>query len=310
VKWFLLRPVFLYPRIYAFFCYYRKRERRREIEERLLLCNEKWDREKIRSITMGIFERRGLKKLNRRLIPLFDPKLIEHFVKVEGLHHLNQAMGEGKGVILMSGHFGNPHLSINAMRTIGYPVKVLKGGELRKTKPSRGEYYESWDNTIFLHDRSRSDADKKERILDILHSGGILYQMADAAEGRKKEYVSFLGKEMGFPTGLIHLAHQAKAALVPLFHFYKNGRLRLVLHERIDGCWEEGEKGYGRIVASYAKLLESCILAHPEQYIGIYGPTVLNDYYQSHVAGKAPIGCAWKERKEGNSAITLGEEKK
>jgi len=286
LKFFLLRPAFLYPRIYAFFCYYRKKERRKEIEEILHFCNEKWDRGRMKAIAMGIFERRGLKKLNRRLIPLFDTHFIERFARVEGLDHLRQALEGGRGVVLMSGHFGNPHLSINAMRVMGYDVKVLKGGGLRRGKASRFEYYETRENTVFLHDPSLSDTDKKRRILDILRSGGILYQMADAAEGKKREYTSFLGKEMGFPTGLIYLAHQAKAALVPLFHFYENGRLRLIFEKRIDDDWKEGERAYGRIVARYAKLLEYYVLAHPEQYIGIYGPTVLNDYYRSHIAGK------------------------
>jgi KDO2-lipid IV(A) lauroyltransferase len=290
LKWLLLRPAFLYPRIYAFFCYYRKKERRKEIEKILLFFDKKWDPERMKVITKGIFERRGLKKLNRRLIPLIDTYFIDHFVKVEGLHYLNQALEEGRGVILMSGHFGNPHLSINALRVMGYDVKVLKGGVLRKAKPSRFEYYETWDNTVFLHDRSLTDADKRSRIFDLLQSGGILYQMADAAEGRKKEYTSFLGKEMGFPTGVIHLAHQAKAALIPLFHFYENGRLTLIFKETIDDHWKDGERGYHRIVKDYARLLESYILANPEQYIGIYGPTVLNDYYRCHVAGKTPPG--------------------
>jgi len=282
MKWLLLRPAFLYPRIYAFFCYYRKKKRRKEIEDMFLSLDPNWDAGRIKAMTMGIFERRGLKKLNRRLIPLFDSNFIKRFVRVEGLHHLDEALKEGRGVVLLAAHFGNPHLSINALRVMGYKVIILKGGELRKAKPSRFEYYESWDNTVFLHDRSLSDADRKRRILDILRSNGILYQMADAAEGRRKEFVPFLGKEMGFPTGLVHLAHQAKTALVPLFHMYGDGRLTLILRERLDNRWKEEEKGYGRILADYARLLESYILACPEQYIGIYGPTVLNDYYRTH----------------------------
>jgi lauroyl/myristoyl acyltransferase len=171
---------------------------------------------------------------------------------------------------------------------MGYDVKVLKGGVLRKAKPSRFEFYESWDNTVFLHDRSLSDDDRKRRILDILQSGGILLNMADAVEGRRKEFTSFLGREMGFPTGLLHLAHQAKAALVPFFYFYENGRLRLILEEAIDDHWKDGEKAYRRIVSEFAKRLEAYFLTSPEQYIGIYGPTVLNDYYRSHFGGRTP----------------------
>jgi lauroyl/myristoyl acyltransferase len=289
LKRLLYNLLFLYPAIYGFFCYYRKKERRREIENKILLFyDQRMNPGGLRRIVRGILKLRGLKKLNRRLIPLIDADFIEHFVKAEGLHHLDHAVKEGRGVVLMSSHFGNPHLSINALRMMGYNVKALKGGALRKANPSRFEYYESWDNTVFLHDRSLSGDDRKRRILDILQSGGILHHMADAAEGRRKELTSFLGREMGFPTGLIHLAHQAKAALVPIFYFYKNGRLRLILEEAIDDHWKDGEKAYRRIVTEYAKRLEAYFLAYPEQYIGIYGPTVLSYYYQSHRKGELP----------------------
>ena len=281
MKWFLYRLAFLYLKFYAFFCYYRKKERRKEIEEILHFCNEDWDRERIKEIAMGIFERRGLKKLNRRMIPLFDKHFIECFARVEGLDHLDQALKEGRGVVLMTGHFGNPHLSINALRMMGYDVKVLKGGRLRRAKASRFKYYETWENTVFLHDLSLAHADKKRRILEILRSGGILYQMVDAAEGRKKEFVSFLGKEMGFPTGLIHLAHQAKAAVIPFIHLYQKGQILLIFKDPIDDHWKDGEGAYKRILEECARILESYILTYPEEYIGTYGPTVLNAYYKS-----------------------------
>lgn len=275
MKWFLLRPFFLYPKVYGFFCFHRKKGRRREIEALFQRVDSHWDRKRIETITRSIFELRGLKKMNRRLIPLIDQGFVERFVRAEGLDHLDRALADGRGVVLLSAHFGNPHLSINALRAMGYPVKVLKGGVQRKARPSRFEYYETWENTVFLHDPSVSMEAKKKRILDILASGGILYQMADAAEGRRKEEASIFGRAMGFPTGLLHLAYQARAALLPLFHFYEDGLLKLRVHERLEDGWLEGEGGYARIVSRYAKLLESNIHDHPGQYIGIYGPTVV-----------------------------------
>lgn len=280
LKWLLFRPFFLYPKIYGFFCFHRKKGRRREIEALFQQVHAQWGGERIERIARSIFELRGLKKMNRRLIPLIDRDFVERFVKAEGLDHLDRALQEGRGVVLLSAHFGNPHLSINAMRAMGYPVKVLKGGAQRKARPSRFEYYETWDNTVFLHDPSVSMEEKKRRILGILGSGGILYQMADAAEGRKKAETLIFGTVMGFPTGLIHLAHQTKAALLPLFHFYENGQIRLIVHERVEDGWAEGEAGYGRIVSRYAELLEWNILQHPGQYIGIYGPTVIRAHFR------------------------------
>jgi hypothetical protein len=91
MKWFLYRLAFLYPKIYAFFCYYRKVERRREIEDKVqFFCNKGWDSKRMRSIVMGVFELRGSRKVMRRLILLMDAHFIKRFVKVESLHHLNR----------------------------------------------------------------------------------------------------------------------------------------------------------------------------------------------------------------------------
>ena len=112
--------------------------------------------------------------------------------------------------------------------------------------------------------------------------GSFPGQSQPSFENRLKENVPFLGKEIGFPTGMIHLACQARAQIIPLFFLYEKGKTLLILKEPIDGDWKEGEKGYREVVLKFAKLLETFLLAFPEQYMGIYGPTVVSDYYRSH----------------------------
>lgn len=217
----------------------------------------------------------------RYLIPLMDLQFIKQFVSVEGLHHLDQALNEGRGVVLMAGHLGNPHLSFNALRVMGYDVIVLKGGIPRKARYPRFQYYDSLERTVFVHDPSVTSREKRGRILEVLRTGGIIYHPADAAEGRIKGTVFLLGKEVGVPTGMLHFAHQAQARIIPFIHLYQGGKITLILKEPIDGLWTEGEREYGRILTEFAKLLESYILTYPEQYMGIHVPTVLSDYYQS-----------------------------
>jgi hypothetical protein len=73
-------------------------------------------------------------------------------------------------------------------------------------------------------------------------------------------------------------------------HLYQRGKITLIFKESIDGHWRNGERDYRRIMAEFAKLLESYILTYPEQYMGIYGPTVLSDYYRSQRKGFARAG--------------------
>jgi len=284
MKWLFFKLAFLYPRIYAFFSYYRKKERRKEIEEKFdFFFKEKWNAKKRRAIVRNIFQLRGLRKVAYYLIPLMDAHFIKRFVKVEGLHYLDRALKEGRGVVLMTGHFGNPQLGYNPLRMLGYDVILIKGGaprSARKSSRKKFRYVDTIENTIFISASSLPE-NYKGRILESLRSQKIIYYYGDTKEGRKKENVSFLGREMGFSTGVIALAHQAKAAIIPYIHLYQKGKIILIFKEPIDSNWMEGERGYKRIVEEFVKVFESYFLAYPEEYMGIYGPTVLDHYYRS-----------------------------
>lgn len=287
LNWLFFKLGFYYPRVYAFFCYYRKKERRREFEDEVIFFFKK-ERDPKR-IVKGVFELRGVRKMMRYLIPLMDVHFIKRDVKVEGLHYLNQSLKEGRGVILMAGHIGIPHLAFNALRIMGYEVILLSGVTPKKPKHPRFRYYDTHGNTIFVHDSSLSEVYKR-RILETLQSGKIIYYNGDAGVGRIKERLSFLGREMDFPTGMIYLAHHAKAAIIPFIHLYQKGKITLIFRGPIESYWKEGERGYKRIVEEFVKLLESYVLNYPEQYLGIYGPTVLAYYYRSHRNGYTVSG--------------------
>ncbi len=223
------------------------------------------------------------------LIPLLDHRVIDHFFKFEGLHHLDQVLKKGRGVVLMAGHLGNPHLAFCSFRAMGYDLILIKGGAPRKLKPRKHRYWETIEDTIFVYD-SELSSDYKERILGSLRSGKIVHYYGDTREGKRKERVSFLGREMDFSTGMIHLAHRAGAAIIPCIHLYHQGRITIILKEPIDHQWEKGEGEYRRIISEFAQLLETYILDFPEQYMGVYGPTVISEYFHSHTNERRP----WK----------------
>jgi len=290
LKWLLFKLAFFYPRIYAFLCYHRKRTKREEFEDKVLFFYpQETEPRRIKEIVKGIFELRGVRKVMRYLIPQMDDDYIKQYVEVEGLEHVDQALKEKKGILLMAGHIGIPHLAFNALRVMGYETILLSGVTPKTPKHPEIRYYDTPDKTIFTHDLSLSEIYKK-RILETLRSGKMIYYDGDAGEGRKKERVLFLGKEMDFPTGMIYLAHQANATVIPFIHLYQRGMTKLIFKASLDGHWKEGVEGYRRIITGFVKLLESYILTYPEQYLGIYGPTVASYYYRSHQKDAVPLG--------------------
>ncbi len=228
-----------------------------------------------------IFELRGSRKVMHYLIPLLDDRVIKKFFKLEGFHHLDQALGEGRGVVLMAGHLGNPHLAFCGIRSMGYPLILIKGTAPKQVKSQEFRYRENLEDTIFIYDPELA-ADYKERILKTLRSKKVIHYYGDTKVGKRKEKVTFLGRGIDFPTGMVHLAHRAGAAIIPCIHLYHRGRITILLKEPIDHAWEKGEEEYKRIVSEFANLLETYISNSPEQYIGIYGPMVLSEYYDSH----------------------------
>jgi KDO2-lipid IV(A) lauroyltransferase len=289
LKWLLFKLAFFYPRVYAFLSYHRKRTKREEFEDKVLFFYpEEKDPRRIKEIVKGVFELRGVRKVMRYLIPRMDDHYIKRFVEVEGLRHLDQALKEKKGILLMAGHIGIPHLAFNALRVMGYETILLSGVTPKTPKHPTFRYYDTPDKTIFTHDLSLSEVYKK-RILETLRSGKIIYYDGDAGEGRIKERVLFLGREMDFPTGMLHLVYQANATVIPFIHLYRRGKMTLIFKDPLDGGWRDGEGAYQRILNEFVKLLEAYILDYPEQYLGIYGPTVLSYYYRSFQKDAAPL---------------------
>ena len=288
MKWIFFKLAFLYPRIYAFFCYYRKKAQRLELEEKVrLFFDPDADPKKVKRAVRGIFEIRGSRKMQRYLLPRLDKDFVREFVMLEGFHHLDQALKRGRGVLMIAGHIGNPHIGLNIVRTLGYDLTIIKGGKTKIPRYPRFRYSDPLEFTIFTEDTSLSKT-ARERALEILRSPGrILYYSGDAIEGKRKVGIQFLGHTMQFATGTLHLAAQANAIVLPIIHLYRHGRIYVGLGEPLDGQWENGPDDYRRILEAFVKLLEAYIIPHPEEYMGMYGHTVLNACYRSY-KGQTP----------------------
>jgi lauroyl/myristoyl acyltransferase len=287
VKWLLYKILFIYPVIFSFFYYYNRKEWKNNVENKAVFFFNRKDPKKIKKIVRSIAELKGVRKVQKYLIPQMDRQYVKKFVNLKDIHHLDRAVKKQNGTVLMTGHLGNPHLAWTVLRILGYDITVLKGGgRPRSSKHSKYKYYDTNENTIFLHDPS-PEITYKKRIIDTLQSGKIIYHAEDVAEGKSGKEVVFLGKKMKFPTGMIYYAHQAEATIIPFFHFYKRGKMSIIFKEPIDNHWEHGEEEYDAVVSRYAKLLEHYILKYPEQYMGTYGPTVLSSYFNSHY--KVPL---------------------
>lgn len=164
--------------------------RRRVVERQLSLAfpdrDEEWIRRTARScfehvgreaMTLAPVARRGLDEVRRRLAAF------------EGRDELAAAFREGRGVILVSAHFGNWELAGSVPAAHGFPVDAVMQG-LRNQKLSR--YVEDLRKRLGMGLIDRTDA--WERLTASLAAGRMVAFVADQDAREKGVFIPFFGR--------------------------------------------------------------------------------------------------------------------
>ncbi len=175
---------------------------------------------------------------------------------VQGLAHLEAAEKAGP-VCAVTGHLGNWDLAARwfARRLPGFAVMAeeLANGRLFEAFVRLRERH----GMRVIHGRSSGTA-----LYRHLRRGGHAGLVVDRAFGHGVEAVPFLGGHRLFPSSGMRIARRAGASLLPVFLVRARGRFCLRIHPAIGPGSDP--------VAGFAGVLESEILAFPEQWCVLY----------------------------------------
>jgi KDO2-lipid IV(A) lauroyltransferase len=155
-------------------------------------------------------------KAGAELIFLMDrPVFLRRRVEIIGREYLDTALYKGKGVILVSAHFGNFPLMMAKLRLEGYKI----GGIMRPMRDNRVE-------KIFLAKRNRlgikviySQPRKAcvENSIRSLRNNELLFIPLDQNFGTGGVFVDFFGQKAATATGPVVLAQRTNATILPCF---------------------------------------------------------------------------------------------
>ncbi len=158
----------------------------------------------------------AMAKSGFELIYLMErPALLKQRVRMEGRENLEQALRQGKGVILVSAHFGNFPLMLAKLSLEGYTV----GGIMR---PQRNQMVEK------LFDKKRARFGIKtiysiprnacvHNSIRSLRDNELLFIPLDQNFGTGGVFVDFFGKKAATATGPVILAQRTGAVILPCF---------------------------------------------------------------------------------------------
>lgn len=181
---------------------------------------------------------------------------------IEGLEHIERVRAEGRGVLLLSGHFLTleicgrllcKHIPLAGMyRRHGAPAFewAVKRGRLR------------YAAAMFAREELRA-------AVKHVKSGGLLWYAPDQdMRGKDTVFAPFFGVPASTITATFQLARLTKAAVIPFFH-HRDGRGGYVL--RIGAPLEEipGEDEAAH-TARVNALIEQMVREAPDEYLWIH----------------------------------------
>lgn len=199
----------------------------------------------------------------------YSKKHLNHLVTIKGIEHLLAAQKKGRGVMLLTGHFGNWELtSLIAMSQlkplIGLVHAIRKSIRIKWFQRLLFNRVECYGMQIIGKDKASS------RIIRALKKNEIILFVMDQHSVLDKEgiAVDFFGHKAGTYRSLAFFAEKYGCPVIPLSSYRQiNGTHTFEFHPEL--LWEDysnKEQAIYNNTLRYNQKLEEFILAHPEQW--------------------------------------------
>jgi KDO2-lipid IV(A) lauroyltransferase len=181
------------------------------------------------------------------------------------LDHAVRVWKEGRGGLLVSGHFGNWELMVLAVRRLGVPVGAMGKDQSNEAVNEQLRQARTRSGITPLSSSRRG----LREVVRFLRRGGYVATLMDQDAGRRGMFVDFLGTPASTHVGTVSMAVRTGTPLLPGVLIDERGRSRIVLAEPWrppppEECSPDEAVRQG--VLYYTRFLEEQVRAHPENY--------------------------------------------
>lgn len=186
----------------------------------------------IRRAARQVFRNVALYYADMAYLPRLDPQeLFDKRLVVHGLFELLiPAAQSGKGVIMMSAHFGNPELVGQGLIPCGVKVFALT----EPLKPPQLSRMLDRIRSSKGHTFAPVSVGNVKRVMRTLKQGGVVVLMADRDIEGPRMLVPFMGEDVSMPTGPIEVALRTGAIVIPSFTTRKGYMLDAYCEEPLE----------------------------------------------------------------------------
>jgi KDO2-lipid IV(A) lauroyltransferase len=241
------------------------RRYRRVAIENLRRAFPDWTPQQVKTTAQRVFRNFGVSLAEFLKAPSMTQPEIERILTVVGLEHLDAAFAEGKGVLLITGHFGNWELMARYICMLGYPVAVIARDA---DDPGTTEL------VTMLRERSgyrvfpRGNAARL--VLKALRANEAVGILPDQNAG--DVFVEFFGQKAGSVAGPAVFHLRTGAPLVPLFNVRlpdDRHRVEILAPMRFEPSGD-AQADYQRIMQALHDVLEGYVRRYPDQWLWLH----------------------------------------
>lgn len=145
-------------------------------------------------------------------LPVILRQGINRFITAQGMHHLDQALAQGQGVLMITGHFGNWELLGAWLAQNGYPLRVV-GTPMEN--PGLDRIVVEMRNQAGYTNIARGAGTRE--IIRSLRQGCAIGMLIDQDTRVQGCFVQFFGHAAHTPTGPVLLAKKFGIPIIPIF---------------------------------------------------------------------------------------------
>ena len=244
------------------FVYRRLRIRADVVEDQLRRAYPDRDDAWIRDVAAGAYAHLAREAMTMIRLSRLGREAVIEATEVDGLDALREALEEGNGALVVSGHLGNWEIGGSGVAARGIPFDAV-------ARPQNNPLVDRMVNRA----RARlgmtiipmGGATKKA--LRSLREGRVVGLVADQDARRRGVFVPFFGRPASTFRGPAVLALRSGAAVFAASAVRRpDGRYRIRLR-RLPAPSGEGAEQEWKLTAALAAALESAVREEPEQYL-------------------------------------------